>query len=123
MLRVLCLSFLLLSQITAAQVLFPAVPQPTPVYSDEDKNLGVEPTTNIRRSNFHAPTPTTIPGGRVIKTDELKALLDSDTHVIVIDLLDSKTRITIPGAHWMSGVGSGGFMAQRRLGSPQRWIS
>jgi hypothetical protein len=90
MLRVLCLSFLLLSQITAAQVLFPAVPQPTPVYSDEDKNLGVEPTTNIRRSNFHAPTPTTIPGGRVIKTDELKALLDSDTHVIVIDVLDSK---------------------------------
>jgi PQQ-dependent catabolism-associated CXXCW motif protein len=28
---------------------------------------------------------------------------------VVIDVLESKTRMTVPGAHWMAGVGSPNF--------------
>ena len=39
----------------------------------------------------------------------LKGPLGSDKLVIVVDVLDSKTRTTIPGAYWMPGAGLGQF--------------
>jgi rhodanese-related sulfurtransferase len=50
-----------------------------------------------------------IPGARMIKTLELKALLDANKQVVVIDVLDSKTRTTVPGAYWMPGAGDSRF--------------
>jgi len=79
------------------------------VYSDEDKNWNVEPTTSVKRSNYHSSTPTSLPGGRVIKTSELKELLATNSQVVVVDVLDDKKRDTIPGANWLSGAGSGIF--------------
>ena len=79
------------------------------VFGDEDKDWGIEPTSTPRQSEYHAPTPRSIPGARVIKTMALKALIEADKTVVLIDVLDGKERTTIPGAYWMSGAGDGRF--------------
>lgn len=93
------------------QVTFPPVAQLVATFSFEDKDWGIEATTTPTRPPYHARTPTLIPGARVIKTLELKALLESNKQVVVIDVLDSGTRTSIPGAFWMSGAGDGQFFA------------
>lgn len=100
--------------LTFGQVPFPQLPQPTTTFSFEDKDWGVEAITTPKRAPYHAPTPTSIPGARVIKTLELKALLESNHNVIVVDVLDSKTRKSIPGALWMPGAGDGQFFAAEK---------
>ena len=71
----------------------------------EDKDWGVAPRTSPKTGAAHAPTPTSIPGARVIKTLELKDLLDNIKNAVVVDVLDSKERRTIPGAYWLHGAG------------------
>jgi len=51
----------------------------------------------------------------VIKTLELKPLLESNAKVLVIDVLDSKTRTTVPGAYWLSGVGDSQFFHAEKI--------
>lgn len=87
-----------------AQVALPEGKQQGFAY--EDKDWGVAATSSIKRGTPHAPTPTTIPGARVIRTLELKTLLEQNKEVVVVDVLDSKTRRTVPGAWWMSGAGA-----------------
>jgi PQQ-dependent catabolism-associated CXXCW motif protein len=84
------------------------------LFADEDRDWGIAPISRPKKAPYHAPTPRSIPGGRVIKTLELKALLESDKSVLVIDVLDSKDRATIPGAYWMYGAGSGEFFAAEK---------
>jgi len=87
------------------------IPKPAQVqaFSYEDKDWGVAEASKPQGPPFGKPTPTTIPGARVIKTIELRALLDANKQVVVIDVLDSKTRTTIPGAYWMPGAGDSRF--------------
>ena len=92
-----------------AQVPFPEMKEPVATYSDEAKDWGIKPTTTPKSSKIHAPTPTTIPGARVIRTADLKALLFQNKKVVVIDVLDSKDRKSIPGALWMPGPGGPEF--------------
>jgi len=96
------------------QVPFPQMPQPMTGFSFEDKDWNVEATATPKSGLPHAPTPTAIPGARVIKTLELKALLEANKNVVVIDVLDSKTRTSIPGAFWLSGAGDGQFFAAEK---------
>ena len=107
--RLIAVTALVLSASVAAQTPLPATPQPMATFAFEDKDWGIEPISTPKKSAYHAPTPTTIPGARVIKTLELKALLAANKEVLVIDVLDGQSRKTIPGAHWMPGVGSGQF--------------
>jgi PQQ-dependent catabolism-associated CXXCW motif protein len=84
------------------------------VFANEDNDWNVAPTSTPRRPPYHAPTPRAIPGGKVLKTVELKNLLDTDKSVVVIDVLDSKDRTSIPGSYWLSGAGSGQFYAAEK---------
>src|SRR5262249_4541046 len=111
--RCLALLVFLSSAVSFAQVTIP-VPEVKMQFSDEDRDWGVAPTSRPKKSPYHAPTPLSIPGGRVIKTMELKALLEADKSVLVIDVLDSKDRATIPGAYWMHGAGSGDFFGAEK---------
>lgn len=98
----------------SAQVSFPQLHTPIPEYSNEAKDWGVDPTKTPKRSSLHSSTPTSIPGGRVIKTLELKELLDSNKSVVVIDALSSKSRLTIPGAYWAPEAGEALFFDGER---------
>lgn len=91
------------------QVSYPVLPQPITAFSFEDKDWGVGTTASPKRAPYHAPTPISIPGARVIKTLELKALLESNESPVVVDVLGSKNRKSIPGSVWMDGAGDGQF--------------
>jgi PQQ-dependent catabolism-associated CXXCW motif protein len=71
----------------------------------EDKDWGVAPRSSPKTGSAHAPTPVSIPGGRVIKTLELKDMLATSKNLTVVDVLDSKERRTVPGAHWLPDAG------------------
>lgn len=115
MIRVLILFFLsIFPALVFGQAPFPPLSQPVYAFYFEDKDWNVEATTTPKKNQTHAPTPTSIPGARVIKTLELKALLETNKNVVVVDVLDSKTRTTIPGAFWLSGAGDGQFYAAEK---------
>jgi PQQ-dependent catabolism-associated CXXCW motif protein len=97
-----------------AQVPIPHVAQPMTLFANEDRDWGVPATDTAQHAAINTPTPRAIPGGRVIRTLELKALLDANKDVIVIDVQGSATRTTIPGAHWLPGAGSGQFFRAER---------
>jgi len=103
-----------LPAVAFGQVPFPQLLQPVTMFSFEDKDWKIEPTATVKKAPYHAPTPTTIPGARVIKTMELKALLESTKDIVVIDVLDSRERKSIPGALWMSGAGDGQFFGAEK---------
>ena len=90
------------------------------LFANEGRDWGVPATDTARQAAINTPTPRAIPGGRVIKTLELKALLDANKDVIVIDVQDSATRTTIPGAHWVHGAGSGQFFRSERARFTER---
>ncbi|MCX7155243.1 MAG: rhodanese-like domain-containing protein [Rhodocyclales bacterium] len=104
--------FCLFPALALGQVPFPRLPPPIAAFSLEDKDWSIEATTTPKRGPlYHAPTPTSIPGARVIRTIELKVLLETNKNIVVVDVLESKTRKSIPGAVWMPGAGDGQFFA------------
>lgn len=77
------------------------------VYAEEDKDWKVQPTSRLRTVGYHSPTPLQIPGGRVVTTGQLKALMDQSPSPYVIDVLGGGIHTTIAGAFWMIGAGAG----------------
>lgn len=85
-----------------------ALAQPAPHgYAEESRDWGVPPARVLRTVGYHAPTPTHIPGGKVVTTLELKALMESEARPYVIDVLGGGVHRTIAGAFWMIGSGAG----------------
>lgn len=87
-------------------------------YGGEDKDWGAAPQSLPKTDELHAPTPTTIPGGRVVTTYWLNGALeapdptvfDSDvtpSKPIVINVLDGISVRAIPGSVWLSRAGFG----------------
>jgi len=114
--RSLVLAALLTSSVSSAQVAIPPMSSvAVQFFAEEDRDWGVPPSAEPRKPPYHSPTPRSVPGGRVIMTLELKSLLDSNKNVLVIDVLDSATRSTIPGAYWMPDAGSGQFFRAEKL--------
>lgn len=105
---------LLASQLAFGQVAFPIISEPVAVFSFEDKDWQVAAPTSPKRPPYHAPTPISIPGARVIKTLQLKSLLAETDKVVIVDVLDSKNRTTLPGAYWLPGAGDGQFFAAEK---------
>lgn len=95
----------------------PPTPTPTPSslpppaalnYADELSDFGVPPQSFLR-AQVGAPTPTTIPSGRVVTTDQLRAALQSGRReFILIDALNAYGHRTIPGAFSVPLAGTGG---------------
>ena len=77
------------------------------IFADEDRDWGVPPATQLRTVGYHGPTPSRIPGGKVITTGELKAMLEQAARPYVIDVLGGGVHRTIAGAFWMIGAGAG----------------
>lgn len=104
----------LAAPLVLAQVVVPADASLQTPYAQEDKDWAVPPEPAIRKTAYHAPTPASLPGARVIRTLQLKALLGQpDARVVVIDVLnarrDGRPHKTVPGALWLPGAGNGDF--------------
>jgi PQQ-dependent catabolism-associated CXXCW motif protein len=76
-------------------------------YGEEDRDWGVAPTAQFRTTRYHSPTPFGIPGGKVVTTLDLKALLEREPRPFVIDVLGGRPHLTVAGAFWMAGAGAG----------------
>lgn len=73
-------------------------------HADEDADLGVPPD-DVLHSNYEAPTPTTVPGARTIRTPDLAALVEQRKPVV----LDTNPwGRSVPGAVGLRGAGVGG---------------
>jgi len=63
----------------------------------ERQDLGVAPTAQLHTGAMHGPTPASIPGGQVITTQGVKALMDGkQAPFLVLDVLGGPQRL--PGA-------------------------
>lgn len=76
-------------------------------FADEDKDYGVPPTARLRTVGYHSPTPVTIPGGTVVATGELRAMLERQPRPFLIDVLGGGVHRTLAGAFWMRAAGAG----------------
>lgn len=80
-------------------------------YGGEDRSWNIAPTTELRTADYHGPTPLAVPGGRVVRTTELRAMLIGRTAPYLIDVLGGQGHRTIAGAFWMHGAGAGDLSA------------
>ena len=78
-------------------------------FADEGADFGVAPTTELRLSDYAAPTPRTVPGGRTVGTAQLQAWLrrDAAARPLLFDVIGGTGHDSIPGAHWLPGAGRG----------------
>lgn len=89
-----------------AQQPYPA--QSQPAASNEGQDFGVRPTGELRPTQqLHGPTPTSIPGGRVITTQQLVQLLQGQQgQVLLLDVYGGPQHI--PGAVPVGPAAQGG---------------
>ena len=75
----------------------------------EAENSGVPPTAELRLDEHSGPTPSAIPGARVVLTAELRRMLQtgSDAAPILFDTLGEDRHLSLPGAIWLPGAGRG----------------
>lgn len=78
-------------------------------FADETKDWGVAPQSAPRSGRLHAPTPTTIPGAKTIRTMELRSMLGQPQRPVLIDVLGGDGHRTIAGAVWLREPGEGKF--------------
>jgi PQQ-dependent catabolism-associated CXXCW motif protein len=83
--------------------------------ANEDRDFGVAPTQTAKRIPYNGPTPTTIPGGQVIRTPDLIRRLKEEKELVVIDVNNSNTRTTIPGAWWLRNGGEAPVYQSERI--------
>jgi PQQ-dependent catabolism-associated CXXCW motif protein len=76
---------------------------------DEMRDAGVAPSAELRLEDHASPTPTTIPGARIIGTEELRALLERplESRPLLFDVLGEAGHSSIPGAIALPGAGRG----------------
>lgn len=72
-------------------------------YGDEGTDFGVGPRNSVQQT-VSAPTPTTIPGAKLITTGELKNAMDAGRGFILIDVL-AGGHFGLPNAKFMPGIG------------------
>jgi PQQ-dependent catabolism-associated CXXCW motif protein len=90
-------------------------PPPTGTYADETKSVGVDPPSQPVKE-VNGPTPTAIPGGKVLTTVQLwEAIANKSLGTIVlIDVSSEQHPTTIPSATRLPTAGLGTMDEQAR---------
>lgn len=82
-------------------------------FAEEDRDWGIAPQERIRGAPYTAPTPSSIPGAKVIATRELRALVEAGAgsepgnRPLLVDVASGDGHATLPGAIWIPGAGRG----------------
>ncbi len=77
--------------------------------NEETRSFGVAPPPDYRSRNYHAPTPDTIPGARIVTTSELREMLTREPRPFLVDVLSGAAHPTLPGSIWLHNGGLGDF--------------
>ena len=75
----------------------------------------------MRQDNFHAQTPTSLPGAQLVSTQNLANALQSGQQVILIDVLGSD--YSLPNAYVAPGLASAGSFNDRTQQQATQWLS
>lgn len=77
------------------------------LFGGEDRDYGIEPQSELRRDNYHQPTPLTVPGANTITTTDLVKALQSAAPPALIDVLPERFgHVTLPDAIWLRSAGN-----------------
>ncbi len=111
---------------TPAPTPTPAPPNP-PAFSVspdiaafEMRDFGVAATGQLRPGEFHAQTPTTIPGAQVVTTQALAEAMNNGVKLVVIDVLGGN--YALPGALMAPGLSAGGSITDRTQQQATQWL-
>lgn len=83
--------------------------QDAQTYADEDRDWGIAPPPGYRAKDYHGDTPSSVPGAQVVKTLELKAMLEREPRPFLIDVLSGPAHRSLAGAIWLHNGGLGDF--------------
>ncbi len=86
----------------------------------ETRDFGVQPTGQLRRGEFHAPTPTSMPGAQLITTEQLVQAMLAKQQMVVVDVLGAD--YTLPGAYAAPGMAAGGDFGDRVQQQTRQWL-
>lgn len=86
----------------------------------ETRDFGVPPQRHLRPGEFHAPTPTALPGGRLITTQDLANLMQGNRPVLMIDALGGQ--YSLPGALGAPALASAGSFEDRVQQQAVQWL-
>jgi PQQ-dependent catabolism-associated CXXCW motif protein len=75
-----------------------------PMFAEEDRNESVPSQKALREQQLHAPTPTEIPGAKVITTEALRKALSGEKPPVLVDV--RRAQEVIPGAHMNNALGT-----------------
>lgn len=87
----------------------------------ETRDFGVPPQNALRQGQFHAPTPTAIPGGYLVTTANLVAAMNNGTQMLVIDVLGSS--YGLPNAYNAPALASAGSFNDRTQQQAAAWLN
>lgn len=97
------------------------VPEDAGILAFETRDFGVPPTNKLRSSHFHAPTPTSIPGGGVVTTDQLAGAMQNSQQLLLIDVLGGQ--YTLPNALSAPGMAQPGNYRDRVQQQTNQWLN
>ncbi|MEM8839323.1 MAG: rhodanese-like domain-containing protein [Pseudomonadota bacterium] len=86
----------------------------------ETRDFGVPPTNRLRASGFHAPTPTSIPGGNLVTTAQLAGAIQGGQQLVIIDVLGSD--YTLPNALSAPAMAQPGHYRDRVQQQTNHWL-
>ena len=93
--------------VTPEQQNTPSGPQIDPQIAIlETRDFGVPPTQQLRNGQFHSPTPTSIPGGQLLTTQNLASAMSTNTQMVIIDVLGGQ--YALPNAYAAPTMAEGG---------------
>lgn len=77
--------------------------------ANEDADFGVAPASALRVGELSAPTPSGIPGAKILRTVELRDRLRvaEGERLLLFDVLGGEPHDSLPGAVWLPGAGRG----------------
>jgi PQQ-dependent catabolism-associated CXXCW motif protein len=78
-----------------------------PAATMEMQDWGVAPIQQLHTGAPHSPTPVSIPGARVVTTQELAAAMSGGQRPLLFDVLGGQAHETLPGAYWLPSAGGG----------------
>jgi len=87
----------------------------------ETRDFGVPPQNVLRQGQFHAPTPTAIPGGYLVTTGNLVDAIRNGTQMLVIDVLGSS--YGLPNAYSAPALASAGSFNDRTQQQAVAWLN
>lgn len=93
---------------------------PQEILAFEMREFGVPATQQLRQGDFHAPTPTSLPGGYVATTEALANAMQSGQEFLLIDVLGAD--YSLPGAQIAQGMANPGSYQDRVQQQVAQWL-